>query len=224
MKSVDYVRSEDEPRQAAEFQFQALKISADHFDLGQIGEAARMANAIFMLLGRGMRSHCSIFDAAGQTEKRLYRSTKPADDAKGCSLVRLELRKIAENEWDASIRHAGRLALREGRDLGIDEWWNELIIQNDASNLSRGEIIRILRDKNGGAHFGPVVSDELEAQAIRGELGLFNIRNPDGSLETVPFGLEHCVRQIAVELWYSIDSNKSFDVPYANNCSAAYGY
>lgn len=218
MDSEHYARTDEDLRRAAEIQFDALKISADHFDLGQIGEAARMANALFVLVGEGMRTHTSIFDAANQKQGRLYRSTKPTGNDLGCSLVFLELKKVEENAWEVELRHAGRVALKGGRNLTFSEWWAEPVIVNDAVNLTRGDIVRILRDKNGGAHFDAVVKDTLVARAIRSEVGLFNVEGSDGTPEIVPFGLEFCMRQIATEFWYSVDVNKSFEVQYDNKC------
>ena len=213
-----YVRTEENLRQAAEFQFRALKISADHFDLGEFGEAARMANALFVLVGEGMRSHTSILDAADQKNRRLYRSTKASENDLGSSLIYLELEKVEEAVWDVRLRHAGRAALEGGRDLTFKEWWSETVIANDAVRLTREDVIRILRDKNGGAHFDPSVKEEVSAKAIRGEIGLFDIAHPDGRREVVPFGLEFCTRQIATEFWFSMDENKDFDRPYKNHC------
>jgi hypothetical protein len=221
VQSQAYVRTEEELRHAAEFQFRALKISADHFDLGEFGEAARMATALFVLAGEGMGRHTSILDAAKQKEKRLYRSTKASENDLGCSLVHLVAKHIEQNVWEVRLRHAGRGALEGGRDLPFDEWWNERVVVNNATRLSRADIVRILRDKNGGAHFDPVVSDSDTAQAIRGELGLFDIKHEDGKCELVPFALEFCMRQIATEFWYSLDENKRFDVAYQNNCEVA---
>jgi hypothetical protein len=217
--SQEYVRTEEDLRQAAQVQFRALKISADHFDLGEIGEAARMASALFILAGEGMRTHASILDAAGQKKKRLYRSTKATEDDLGCSLVRLQLEKVKENVWDIRLRHAGRAVLEGGRDLPFKEWWNEPVVANDAVRLSRADVVRILRDRNGGAHFDPIVKDPIVARAIRGEIGLFDIKHPDGAREVVPFGLEFCMRQIATEFWFSLDADKRFPVAYENACA-----
>jgi hypothetical protein len=213
-----YIRTDEDLRQAAEVQFRALKISADHFDLGEMGEAPRMANALFVLAGEGARTHRSILDAADQKQGRLYRSTKSSESVLGCSLVHLKLTKVGEDTWEYGLGHAGRAALRGGRDLTFGEWWKEFVIVNDKVSLSRSDVVRFLRDKNGGAHFDPVVTDPRVARAIRGDLGLFGIEHPDGKREIVPFGLEFCMRQIATEFWFSLDREKGFDVVYENNC------
>lgn len=213
-----YVRTEDDLRQAAEVQFDALKISADHFDLGQVGEAARMANALFVLAGEGMRSHTSILDAANQKGQRLYRSTRATENDLGCSLVYAELKEVAEDAWEVRLRHAGRAALEGGRELSFSDWWNEPVVVNSAVTLTRADVVRILRDKSGGAHFDPIVKDPQVARAIQGEIGLFDIAHGGGRREVVPFGLEYCMRQIATEFWFSLGADKRFDAISVNRC------
>lgn len=210
MPTQIYTRTEEEFRQAAEFQFRALKASADLFDLGEIGEASRMANAIFVLAGEGLRRHVGILDAVDQKKGRLYRSTKPVENALGCALVYLKLVKVEVNQWEYSLSHAGRSSLENGRDLLFNEWWSEPVIFNDTVNLSRAEIIRLLRDKNGGAHFDPLIEDSQAIDALRGEVGLFNIASENGTVEVIPFGLEFAMRQIATEFWYSFAEDKTF--------------
>lgn len=206
MSVAIYRRTEEDFRRAAEVQLQGIQVSARAFDEGLVGEAARLANAIFILVGRGMRSHVSILDAAGQQDLRSYRSTVPADRSTGAKLICAVLEKVGTDEWEIRLKHRGREALAEGRDLTFNEWWDELVINNDQARLSRREIIRLIRDKNGGAHFDAIVPDELLAAAIKGEIGAFNFHNSaTGLIDVVPDGLEHSVRQIATELWFSLE-------------------
>ena len=214
-----YNRTEGDLQQAAVIQFDALKISSDHFDLGQIGEAARIANALFVLAGEDMRAHTSILDAANQKDQRLYRSTRAAENYFGCSLIYAELEKVAEDTWEIRLRHAGRTALEDGRDLSFSEWWNEPVVVNDTVTLTRADVVRVLRDKAGGAHFDPIVNDPKLARALQGEIGLFNITHADGRREVVPFGLEYCMRQIVTEFWFSLGVDKRFNIAYANECA-----
>lgn len=207
MSGLGYRRTEEDFRRAAEVQLQAIQVSVRAFDDGLIGEAARIANAIFILVGRGMRNHTSIYDAAGQQDKRLYRSTISHAGGLGTQLICAELEKVGVDEWVIGLRHQGRDALESGRDLTFDDWWTEAVVNNNQLRLSRQEIVRIMRDKNGGAHFDTHVLDELVAAAIKGDIGAFTFRNSaTGRVEVVPGGLEYTIRQIATELCYSLQS------------------
>lgn len=202
---MTYVRTSEDLRLAAEFQLQAIQLSARAFDDGLRGEAARLANAIFILCGRGMKSHVSIMDAADQQNKKSYRSTKACSDDVGSPLILCRLTKVDTDAWTADIKPAGQDALHNGRDLEFDEWWHEPIISTSQITLSRSKVVRILRDKNGGAHFDPVVTDPLIADTLRGHIGAFYIKNDGSENEMAIQGSLECVmRQIVTEFWFSL--------------------
>lgn len=205
---MGYERSEDELFAAADFQLQSIKDSAKLFDEGRVGEAARLANAAFILIGRGPKHHRSILDSVGQQESRLFRSSIPNGGAKGAALIACRITKIEAETWEAELVHRGRPAVEEGRDLPFDHWWTEEVICTDRISLSREKVIRILRDKNGGAHFDPVISDPTDTAAILGEVGAFTIKNSDGTQTIVPYALEQTMRQIVDEIWFSLQATE----------------
>lgn len=207
--NLSYERSEEELLAAAEFQLQAIRDSTRLFDEGCVGEAARLANAVFILIGRGAKHHRSIFDSAGQQELRLFRSSIPTMGAKGAALIACRIEKVEAETWEAALIHRGRCALDEGRDLSFKDWWSEEVISTDRLSLYRGKVVRILRDKNGGAHFDPVISDETDAAAILGEVGAYTIKNSDGIETLVPHALEHTMRQIVEEMWFSLQAREA---------------
>lgn len=91
-------------------------------------------------------------------------------------------------------------SLMNGRHLSFNEWWNEKVL-GDGSNrfLTRGQIIRGMRDQDGGAHYDAIVSDPVYVAARNGELTGFKIEYNDGVTRPIPGGLEHTMRQIAEE-------------------------
>ena len=68
------------------------------------------------------------------------------------------------------------------------------------NNSAEKNIIRILRDKDGGAHFDANVTDPLIVAALRGEITGFLYKDAGGKELPVPFILENTMRQIAEEL------------------------
>ena len=205
-RSLNLLRTDDELFSAAEAQLRSLQISAKAFDEGLVSEAARLANSVFILVGRGMRTHTSILDSAKQQDRRQYRSTIPSEGSTGTPLIFCRLTKVAEDHWEIGLNHRGRDALLKGRDLPFDAWWEERVINTEEVRLTRSEVVRLLRDKSGGAHFDADLKDALVARSIRGGIGAFNFENSaSGSVEPVPHGLEYCMRQIATELWFSLE-------------------
>lgn len=201
---MTYKRSEEELFAAADFQLQAIKDSTRLFDEGRVGEAVRLANATFILIGRNARRHCSILDAAGQQQHRLFRSSISVAGAKGAALIGCRVEKVGPDIWEAALIPRGKSAVSQGRDLAFDEWWSERVIETERISLSREKVVRILRDKHGGAHFDPEISDATDLAAILGEVGAFNIQKSDGSVETIPHALEYTMRQIVEEIWFSL--------------------
>jgi len=202
---MTYSRSREEIEAAAYSQLRFLSASAQLFDQGATDEACRMANATHLLVGRGQRTHKSICDSLGSQDTRQYRSSFEAA-RKGLALVYCRLTAVAENEWHVELVTTGRGEVLRGRDLPFDDWWSEIVINTQGhelsqrAELSRRDVVMILRDKGGGAHFDVTVNDPLTAAAFRGELS-FRYTPVQGEASVpVPLLLENCMRHIADEL------------------------
>jgi len=88
-----------------------------------------------------------------------------------------------------------------GRMLPLEEWWAERGLHDGKGTpLSRENIVRIFRDKNGGAHYDANVADPLVAAALKGEITGFRYTNPAGEEVAVEHALEMTMRQIAEEV------------------------
>jgi hypothetical protein len=185
---------------AFEIQKSALDVSSLAFDGGMVGEAARLATAAFLLVGRGMRTHRSILDHLGIQESVSFWTTVTTGSTSGSPLISCAITYIRANEVLIELQPRGREAMMTGRSLTFDEWWNEQVLFDGTSlKLTRADIVRILRDKDGGAHYDANVSDPLVAAALRGEITGFVYETSD-CRKSVPLALENCMRQIAEEL------------------------
>jgi hypothetical protein len=88
-----------------------------------------------------------------------------------------------------------------GRLLPFEDWWNEVVLRHkDDRTLNRGQIIRVMRDQDGGAHYDASLSDPVYAAAVRGELTGFYVKEAPDKLIPVPYALETTMRQIGEEL------------------------
>ena len=83
---------------AFEVQKIALEVSAIAFDGGLKGEAARMATSVFLLFGRGMRSHKSVFDHLGIQDVIDFPTTVPDQSESGTPLIEVSLLQFRINE------------------------------------------------------------------------------------------------------------------------------
>lgn len=200
--SMSYSRTRDEIEAAAYAQLRFLSVSAQLFDQGSIEEACRMASAVYVLVGRGPKHHDSICDSLGTQASRAYRSSVEAGQ-NGLALVQCNLTCVAENEWTVEIRPTGRGEILAGRDLPFDDWWSEVVVHAQGYELSRGDVVTILRNKGGGAHFDVTVNEPLKAAALRGDFSFQYVPTSSETPVPVPFLLENCMRQIADELDFS---------------------
>jgi hypothetical protein len=187
---------------AFEIQKSALEISSLAFDGGMIGEAARLATSAFLLIGRGMRNHKSILDHLGITDNIQFPTTVPDENQSGTPLIRSQLTCVRTDEWVIELAPRGRMAMQTGRTLKFNDWWNENVLDNGkGQTLTRENIIRILRDKDGGAHYDANVTDPLIAAALQGQITGLLYKTTEEALETpVPFSVENTMRQMAEEV------------------------
>lgn len=185
---------------AFEVQKDALDISSLAFDIGLVGESARLAASTFLLVGRGMRTNKPILDHLGILNRVQFFTTVPENSQSGSPLLSCSITMIRENVAQIELQGRGREAMMNGRSLSYSDWWDEVVLNDGISqSLTREKIIRILRDKDGGAHYDANVSDPLIISALKGEISGFNYQS-GGTTQPVRFSLEHTMRQIAEEL------------------------
>ena len=118
-----------------------------------------------------MKSHKSVFDNLGIQNAIGFHTTVPDQNKSGTPLIAMSLVQYRINEWVVELNTRGRQGILTGRSLKFDEWWNEIVLSDSSGkDLSRENIIRILRDKNGGAHYDASITDPLIVAALRGEI------------------------------------------------------
>jgi hypothetical protein len=211
---MTYTRSQDEIGQAWAVQLGFLASSVQAFDAGDRHEACRIAAAVHLLVGRGQRQHRSICDSLGVQDTRHYRSSV-ATGAQGLPLIVCQVECVIDGEWIIDLKSMGSRAVADGHDLAFDEWWSQTVIDTQGHQLNRRDVVMILRDKNGGAHFDTTINNPLIAAALRGELSFQYQPRAGEPTQPVVFSLETCMRQIAEELLFSFRSPDS-KMTYAN--------
>jgi len=196
-------------------QFDALRLSAAMYDVGHHGEAIRIANAIFVLLGFGMKGHKSIISQLGQEESLQLASTADSRGPHGSALIAAKFVPYANEEtgqrgWITTAVPHGHEALDAARRLPISEWWNEGVLAGVGAigMLTRLQVVRVMRDQDGGAHLDDHVKDETYLAVHLNGVG-FQYKPTAESEETKPVegALEATIRQLAYEVLSSLQSN-----------------
>jgi hypothetical protein len=138
-----------------------------------------------------MTSHKSILDQLNIQERLDFVTTTAVT-----KIVYAKLTVVKPNEYNIALFPKG---LKDVRHIRFHDWWEEKVVRTNDGELSRLQVIRILRDNDGGSHFDEIITDPLVADALRGKFS-FYYRNPPEPAQPVPYFLETTMRQIAEEL------------------------
>ncbi|MBI5260251.1 MAG: hypothetical protein HY852_00350 [Bradyrhizobium sp.] len=177
----------------------ALRMSASNYDFGHLAEAARIANAIFILLGPPSRTHLSIVDALNWNVG--MPSTRPNGSLLCVECVPVEAVGARPASWFIYALPAGREAVAYPQTpLSLADWWGEKILTRPEGDLTRLEMVRIIRDRDGGAHLDLTITSPAYKAVLLHGAG-FNYRpSADQPEQPVEHSVEAITRQIGEEV------------------------
>lgn len=188
-------------------QYDALCLSSAMYDAGHRNEAVRIANAIFVLLGPDMRNHKPILSQLDLDGQLTIPSTADSRGPHGNALIAVEATPYStggeQGGWIIESVPFGHEPLSTGRRLPVLDWWNEGVLSGigATTTLTRLQVVRIMRDQDGGAHLDDHIKDETYlAVYVKGTGFLYK---PDANSEVslpVEGALEATVRQMAHEV------------------------
>jgi hypothetical protein len=198
-------------------QFDGLLLSSLSFDAGHIGEAARMANAMFILLGPSGKNHTSIVESLGfrETTWLVTTANRPDEPALGRSpLASVQLVPYisvdgSQGGWIIRAAPHGHEQLQSGAHLSIEDWWGQQVLRaaNQEGMLSRLQIAKVMRDRDGGAHLDSTINDPIYAAVLLRGAGYNYKASSDATKDTPVEGMiEATIRQMAYEALFSLNS------------------
>lgn len=199
---------------ALQVQYGGLLVSASMFDVGHTGESARMANAMYILLGPTTKNHVSIVSQLAFKEPLQITSTARSAiaDANGSSpLAAVELVPYVRADgssggWIINAVANGSELLSLGARTSSDLWWSQKVLTSPVGQLSRLDVVRIVRDRDGGAHLdSSIAHPAYEAVLLRG-VGYKYKHSAEGPERHVEGMIEATIRQMAAEVLHSLQS------------------
>ncbi|QWG10970.1 hypothetical protein KMZ29_14380 [Bradyrhizobium sediminis] len=181
-------------------------MSVSSFDFGHVAEAARIANAIFILLGPRSRTHTSVVEALNWDIE--MPTTVPSGNLMSVECIPVEAVGDRPASWFIQALPAGREAavFRKDVRLSINEWWNEVVLKGSEGTLSRLDIIRITRDRDGGAHLDETISSPAYKAVLLRGAGFSYQPSQDAPSQPVENSIEAIIRQIANEVLIPLQS------------------
>lgn len=192
------------------------------FDAGKQHYAKPMSASLQMLLYGVKGNSLCLLHQLGMRAERFF-DTAPALPPSGY-LGQCQLAAIRVDMDNLSAHYIPMLSTTDRKELvPFSAWWNTPVVRDvKGRTFSRLEIVKEVRDKDGGAH---VDGDLVEAYAdfASGRYSGWQIRH-DGEAKPIPNPHLACVRQIAHETLLSLErfTPQSFQNAYAYPTSLPY--
>lgn len=202
-----WIRSRDpeEVREAFKTQMRHLDRSAQAFDEGDVSEAQRIAAIIFMLCHDRGQSVSLLTQLGVKHEMAFYDSARPRPADPNLFLGQPPLIAF-QLVGGAKIYGAPGVHAHTPR-IGFKQWWETIVYNNlDGGRLSRADLVRNLRDQDGGGHFDPMPTNEAYHRfAKHGDYVTEGATRNRFIMLDLPPGLHlHSMRQIAHEVTASV--------------------
>mgnify|MGYP000843939753 CR=1 FL=1 len=182
-----------------EEQIQFLQTSVNQFDSGMEAESKRMAVAARVLLYDSSHS-MSIIKQLGIRDVMLFISSTyqymPVNMVPYLGLI-----GIASS--DGKGKYTPFCKMQDPHEFEkwhkLDDWWNELVIDDKSYKFTRKDIVKLLANTDGGAHVDPTSIDEYDNLIYDNSLG-WCYSNADGVCALDNNAAYVTMRQIAHEI------------------------
>ena len=184
-------------------QIRFLISSAESYDNGSLGEAKRMALTVRVLLYDTSNS-TSLLTQLGKKNIGFYDTSTDYDPKNllshmGLLIMRLTTGKVAEYVAPLDNLSPSRI---KGK-ISFDEWWNKIIFKDSAGSIfNRGDLIKILANKDGGAHVDPKLDADYVNLSKYNSLGWKSVSRKGDVITEADMGnpVFPSIRQIAHEV------------------------
>jgi SEC-C motif len=183
-----------------------LRSSADAYDRGLDGEAKRLAVTLRVLLhDRGQsRSLLGQLDRLTGSFLSTAMPTSPGNVMTHHGLVTLGL-KGRETKYLAMLD-----VVPYKRWLSFSDWWDEVVfVDEEKREVTRGGLVTIAANQDGGAHVDPALDETYHALAKGDSMGW---KHGDG--ERIPLAERAAIRQIAHEVLVTLLPNYTKSVEH----------
>ncbi|WP_143462359.1 hypothetical protein [Levilactobacillus enshiensis] len=139
------------------------------YDSGKLNEGKRIATAIRVLLHDTQKSK-SLFRLLNLKGNFLFVSTSGMYSVRNL-LPQFPLLGVEFDEHGASYVPKGDKLLNEAMLLSFEDWWNQIIFDDNNFKLSRRNIILDVANQDGGAHVDTELKESYGALGYQNSLG-----------------------------------------------------
>lgn len=164
-------KTSEQLKENLEEQIQFLYTSVNQFDSGMEAESKRMAVAARVLLYDSSYS-MSILKQLDIKDDVLFMSSAhqyiPVNLVSYLGLIGIES-SIGEGKYTPFCKTQDPHESKKW--VKLDDWWNELVIDDKSHKFTRKDIVLILANTDGGAHVDPTSFDEYDNLIYDNSLG-----------------------------------------------------
>lgn len=156
-RKFEHVFDRDEVRGRVAEQVKFLRSSNKAYDNGELHEAKRLSSCVYILLYDGKGKAKSLLGQLGLRDGlKLLSTAQACAPGYGIPLCSLHIATFAGASFSPLLDRAD-----SSREVRFDEWWNEVVfIAPGLPQRSRAEVVKTMRDKDGGAHGDASQTDE----------------------------------------------------------------
>lgn len=191
-----------------------LRLSAESFDEGYLGEAKRMALVIRILVHDTGRSTSLL----NQLEMKDIDFLNTASKYNPNNLIAQTLLLSIRISSDSGSQFIANLDNEEKKEwIKFDDWWETIVLSDKyGQTLTRKELILSVADQDGGAHIDPKINEKYGNITRLNTLDVY--QNKDGEKQG-PLKKSHLisVRQIAHEVLITLDKDYEKSGPSPKN-------
>lgn len=178
-----------------------LRVSCREFDLGDHGEAKRIATTLRVLFHATAQSHSLAAQLRLDQEMRWVDSTADTDNPELTSWLGLVSMSVDTTSYIGTFEPLMRARDEyHARTLSLNDWWIKTALRDGSGhNISRADLVKWFANGEGGAHVDPKLRHEYEEIKVREfgyEIHLGDARVVSTFGDAVPAAL----RQIAFEV------------------------
>ena len=208
-----YKQSTADLRKHFDQQLKFLRTSTENFDKGDEDEAIRIALILRILLHDTPKSSSLMGLLTLKNQIGYYSAVSPYMPTNMVTYAGLCGYRIDKQhgEYFPSFTTGSGL---DKKYLNFDYWWNEIIFDDKKALFSRKKIIKMLANKDGGAHIAADIPEDYYALTKLNSLGnIFSFQDDQGNYKEVAMRNNPAyvsVRAIADEFLCSLSINDNY--------------
>jgi len=196
-------QTEDDLSGHLQDQIRFLISSAESYDNGSVGEAKRLA-LVVRVLTHDTSSSTSLLTQLKKKDIEFYDTSIDYDPNNLMPHMGLLMMRLTTGSLAVYVAPLDNLSPpRMKGKVSFDEWWKKIVLKDGTGGIyTRGDIIEVLANKEGGAHVDPKLDADYVNLSRFNSMGWQSVSSKGGVITKADMGnpVFPSMRQIAYEV------------------------